>query len=91
MNGAVMTPDSVARWWVSLQRGLVRVGGWRCSDEPTHSREAKREDDDGRFSSPQASHFETLFHLMLRRSPSARGAVMSCRSQCNDTEELRKR
>ena len=27
-----------------------------------------------------ASHFETLNHLMLRRSPSARRGVMSCRS-----------
>ena len=40
---------------------------------------------------PQVSHFETLIHLMLRRSPSARGGVMSRRSQYNDTEELRKR
>jgi hypothetical protein len=33
---------------------------------------------------PQASHFETLIHLMLRRSPSARGGVMGRRSQCID-------
>jgi hypothetical protein len=29
----------------------------------------------------QVSHFETLIHLMLRRSPSGRGGVMSCRGQ----------
>jgi hypothetical protein len=40
---------------------------------------------------PQVSHFETLIQLMLRRSPSARGGVMSCRGQFNGTEELRKR
>jgi len=37
------------------------------------------------------SHFETFIHLMLRRSPSARGGVMSPRGRCNGTEELRKR
>ena len=35
---------------------------------------------------PPASHFETLAHLMLRRSPSARRGVMS-RSQYIDAKE----
>ena len=39
----------------------------------------------------QVSCFETLIHFMLRRSLSARGGVMSRKSQCIDTEELRKR
>ena len=39
----------------------------------------------------QVSRFETLIHFMLRRSLSARGGVMSRKSQCIDTEELRKR
>jgi hypothetical protein len=87
MNGAVMTPDCVARWWFrSIEAyhitGRVRVGGWRCSDEPTHSRETKRGDDDGRSARPQVSHFETFIQLMLRRSLSARGGVMGRRSQC---------
>lgn len=87
MNGAVMTPDSVVRWWVSLQRGFVRVGGWRCSDDKFAGNQAGRHD--GRSARAQVSHFETPIHLMLRRSPSAHGGVMSRRGQCNDPEELR--
>jgi DNA-directed RNA polymerase specialized sigma24 family protein len=46
--------------WIALRAGgfrsskdyhitnRVRVGGWRCSDEPTHSWETKREDADRR-------------------------------------------
>lgn len=72
MNGAVMTPDSVARWWFGYIEahhitGRVPVVGQRCSDEPPHSRETKRKDDDGRSARPHVSHFETLIHLILRR------------------------
>jgi hypothetical protein len=40
-----------------------------------------------RTSQTWVSHFETLIHLVLRRSPSARSGEMSLRSRCNDTEE----
>jgi hypothetical protein len=63
----------------------------RWAPIPPSKPTAKWEDDDGRSRRPQVSHFETLIQLMLRRSPSARGGVMSRRGQCNDTEELRKR
>jgi hypothetical protein len=87
-NGAVMTP-------IALRPGVFRssedfhitgrVGvRWRCSDEPTHSRKTKREDHYGHSERPQVSHFETRTHLMLRRSPSARGGVIGRRSQCID-------
>jgi DNA-directed RNA polymerase specialized sigma24 family protein len=80
--------------WMALHAGGFRSSGdypvtdrvlacgWRCSDEPTHSRE--REDADGRSARPQVSQFETLTRLMLRRSPSACGGVMGRRSECID-------
>jgi hypothetical protein len=61
-----------------------RLALFRRTDQ---SLETKREDDDGRSARPRASHFETFTHLMLRRSPSARGGVMSRRSQCVMDEE----
>jgi hypothetical protein len=94
MNGAAMTPDSVARWWVSLQRGLShhrssprrRLALLRRTDTFAGSPGGKTMT--GRPPArPQVSHFETLIDLMLRRSPSARGGVMSGSSQCNDTED----
>lgn len=88
MNGVVMTPDSVARWSVSLQRGLVRVAAGVAQHDTFAGNQAGRR---GRTVSAEVSHFETLIHLMLRRSPSARSGVMSRRGQCNDIQELRKR
>jgi hypothetical protein len=86
MNGAVITPDSVARWWVSLQRGLSHHRSSPCRRLALLRRTdtfagTKREDHDGCSARPHVSHFETLTHLMLRRSPSARGGVMGRRSQ----------
>ncbi len=39
---------------------------------------------DGHSARPWVSHFETLTHLMMRRSSAARGGVMGCRSQYID-------
>ncbi len=85
----IYTPDSVARWPVSLQRGPVRVGCWRGSEDTSSANHARRRA--RRSTRPEVSHFETLIRLMLRRSPSARGGVMGPETQCNDAEELRKR
>jgi hypothetical protein len=82
--------DGVARRWFRACEDSHITGGvrrrlalFRRTDQ---SLETKREDDDGP-SAHGASHFETFTHLMLRRSPSARGGVMSCRSQCVMDEE----
>ena len=73
----IYTPDSVARWPVSLQRGPVRVGCWRGLEDTSSANHARRRA--RRSTRPEVSHFETLIRLMLRRSPSARGGVMGRR------------
>ena len=95
MNGAAMTPDSVARWWVSLQRGLShhrssprrRPAGVAQTNQHIRGTSSGKTMTGRPPARPQVSHFETLIDLMLRRSPSARGGVMSRSSQYNDTED----
>ena len=65
-----MTPDRVAHSRVSLQRGLVRVGGWRCSDYSFVESQAGRRW--RRSKRLLGSDVESLIRLMLRRSTSAR-------------------
>ena len=55
------------------------VGTRWCPDDHEHAMRTTRV-----CLGPEASHFETLVHLTLRRSPSARGVVMNCMSHCFD-------
>jgi hypothetical protein len=92
MNGAAMTPDIVPHWCVSLQRGLslhrsIPAAGVAQTNQHIRGTSSGKTMTGRPPAPPQVSHFETLFHLMLRRSPSARGGVMSRSRQYNDTED----
>src|SRR4051812_28768316 len=63
------------------QTHLLYARRRRYSDEPTRPREAKQDDDDGGFRPPSGVLLQVAIHVMLKRSPSARGAVMRRMSQ----------
>ena len=71
----------IALFPVAIQRGLA-VDYTR---EPTRFAGDQARRRDGRSARPQVSHFETLIHLMLRRSLSARCGVIGSRQLIHRT------